>query len=68
MDRDRRLEVVFVPSMPGRTSSVVRTDTESKTGDAIAVAPTRAAAQFVSSPTPDATGRSVFLIELRRKP
>jgi hypothetical protein len=62
MDRDRRLQVVFVPSTPGRLSSAIRAGTEAKAADAVAAQP----AQFVSAP--EATGQSTFSIELRRKP
>jgi hypothetical protein len=67
MDRDRRLEVVFVPSTVARYSTAVRADAESKAAGAVPVPPAPAA-QFVRSPKPDVSGQSVFLIELRRKP
>jgi hypothetical protein len=68
MDRDRRLEVVFVPLTAGRYSSALRARSESKAAGAAAAPPAREATQFVLSPTPEATGQSAFSIELRRKP
>jgi hypothetical protein len=67
MDRDRRLEVIFVPSTAKRYSSAVRVDTESKAVGAMP-APPAPPAPFVRSLKPDVTGKSAFSIELRRKP
>jgi hypothetical protein len=66
MDRDRRLEVVFVPSRAGQYSSALPADTESKAAVAVP-GPRTSAPLFGRSLKSDPTGRFAFSIELRRK-